>query len=73
MKGVLIKDKEVEMVVTAVYRHWVIGVNSLGFGAPTKHMYSDNGTEFISDISEEFSKLLGLEWKYTPHIGTIGQ
>ena len=27
MKGVLIKDKEAETVVTAVYRHWVIGVN----------------------------------------------
>ena len=65
MKGVLIKDKEAETVVTAVCRHWVIGVNGLGFGAPTKHVYSDNSTEFISDISEEFSKLLGLEWKYT--------
>ena len=62
MKGVLIKDKEAETVVTTVYRHWVIGVNGLDFGAPTKHVNSDNGT---SDISEEFSKLLGLEWKYT--------
>ena len=29
-------------------------------------MFSDNGTEFTSDISEEFSKLLGIEWRYTP-------
>ena len=29
-------------------------------------MYSDNGTEFTSDISEEFSKQLGTDWKYTP-------
>ena len=65
MKGVLIKDKEAETVVTVVYRHWVIGANCLGFGAPTKHVFSDNGTELTSNISEEFSKLLGIEWKYT--------
>ena len=35
MKGVLVKEKEAETVVTAVYRHWVIGVNGLGFGSPT--------------------------------------
>ena len=29
-------------------------------------MFSDNGTEFTSDISEEFSKLLGIDWRYTP-------
>ena len=52
MKGVLIKDKEAETVVTAVDRHWVIGVNSLGFSVPTKHVFSDNGIEFTSDISE---------------------
>ena len=46
MKGVLIKDKEAETVVTAVYRHWVIGVNGLDFHVPTKHVFSDNGTEF---------------------------
>jgi transposase InsO family protein len=28
-------------------------------------VYSDNGTEFTSNIEEEFSKLLGIEWKYT--------
>ena len=28
-------------------------------------MFSDNGTEFTSDISEEFSKLLGIDWRYT--------
>ena len=65
MKGVLIKDKEAETVITAVYRHWVIGVNGLGFGVPIKHVLSDKGTEFTSDISEEFSKLLGIEWRYT--------
>ena len=65
MKGILIKDKETEIVVRAVYRHWVIGINGLGFSVPTKHVFSDNGTEFTSDISEEFSKLLGIEWRYT--------
>ena len=65
MKGVLIKGKEAEIVVRAVYRHWVIGINGLGFSVPTKHMFSDNGTEFTSDISDEFSKLLGIEWRYT--------
>ena len=28
-------------------------------------MFSTNGTEFTSDISEEFSKLLGIDWRYT--------
>ena len=65
MKEILIKDKEAETVVIAVYRHWIIGINGLGFGVPTKHMFSDNGTEFTSDISEEFSKLLGIDWRYT--------
>ena len=50
----------------AVYRHWVIGINGMGYGVPTQHMFSDNGTEFTSDISEEFSKLLGIDWRYTP-------
>ena len=50
MKGVLIKDKEAETVVTAVYTHRVIGVNGLGFGATTKHVYSDNATEFTSNV-----------------------
>ena len=66
MKGILIKDKEAETVVTAVYRHWIIGINSLGYGVPTQHIFSDNGTEFTSDISEEFSKLVGIDWRYTP-------
>ena len=44
MKGVLIKDKEADTVVSAVYMHWVLGLNSLGFGVPTKHVYSDNWT-----------------------------
>ena len=57
--------KSENCTVTAVYKHWVIGENGLGFGAPTKHVFSDNHTEFTSDISEEFSWLLGLEWKYT--------
>ena len=39
MKGILIKDAET--VVTSVYKHWVIGANGIGFGATTKHMYSD--------------------------------
>ena len=51
MKGILIKDKEAETVVLAVYRHWVIGINGMGYGVPTQHMFSDNGTEFTSDIS----------------------
>ena len=66
MKGILIKDKEAETVVTAVYRHWIIGINGLGYGVPTQHVFSDNGTKFTSDISEEFSKLLGIDWRYTP-------
>ena len=45
MKGVLIKDKEAGTVVSAVYMNWVLGLNGLGFGVPTKHIYSDNGTE----------------------------
>ena len=49
MKGVLIKDKEADTVVTAVYMHWVLGLNGLGFGVLTKHVYSDNGTEFTSN------------------------
>ena len=53
IKGILIKDKEAETMV--------IGMNGLGFGVPTKHVFSDNGTEFTSDISEEFSKLLGID------------
>ena len=52
MKGILIKDKEAETVVTAVYRHWIIGINGLGYGEPNRHMFSENGTEFTSDISE---------------------
>ena len=28
-------------------------------------MFSTNGTEFTSDISEEFSKPLGIDWRYT--------
>ena len=53
MKGLLIKDKEAETVVMAVYRYWVIGIKDTGLGVPTPHVYSDNGTEFTSDISEE--------------------
>ena len=65
MKGILIKDKEAGTVITAVYRQWVIGASGLSFCASTKHVYSDNGREFTSDIGEEFSRLLGLECKYT--------
>ena len=64
MKGVLIKDKEADTVVMALYRNWIIGVIGTGHGAPTHHIYSDNGTEFTSDIGEEFCKL-GIDWKYT--------
>ena len=49
-----------------MYRHWTIGINGLGYGVPTQHVFSDNGSEFTSDISDEFSKLLGIDWKYTP-------
>ena len=42
--------------------HWVLGLNGLGFGIPTKHVYSDRIT---SNIGEEFSKQLGIVWKYT--------
>jgi len=49
----------------------VFGLTGLGFGVPTKHIYSDNGTEFTSYIGEEFSKQLGIVWKYmashSPH------
>ena len=66
MKGVLIKDKEADTVIMALYRNWIIGVNGTGHGAPTRHIYSDNGTEFTSDIGEEFCKQLGIDWMYTP-------
>ena len=50
--------------------HWVLWVNGFGFNVPTKHVYSDNGTEFTSNIGEEFSTQLGM-WKYmashSPH------
>ena len=49
----LIKDKEADTVIMALYRFWIIGVNGTGHGAPTRHIYSDNGTEFTSDIGEE--------------------
>ena len=52
MKGILIKVKEAETVVLAVYIHWIIGSNGIGHGVPTQHVYSDNGKEFTSDISE---------------------
>ena len=39
MKGVLLRDKEAETVVIALYTHWIIGVNGNGHGAPTKHVY----------------------------------
>ena len=42
MKGVLIKDKEADTVASAVYMHWVLGLKGLGFGVPTKHVYSDS-------------------------------
>ena len=48
MKGIIIKDKEAESVVMAVNRHWVIGINGIGHGVPTQHVYSNNGTEFTS-------------------------
>ena len=66
MSGVLIKDKEAETVVTAVQTHWVIGKTGYGYDVPTHHIYSDNGTEFTSDLSEEFIKQLGIEWHFTP-------
>ena len=52
IKGILIKDKEAETVVMAVYRHWIVGINGVGYGVPTQHVFSDNGTEFTSDIIE---------------------
>ena len=45
----------------ALYRHWIVGINSVGYGVPTQHVFSDSSTEFTSDISEEFSKLLGID------------
>ena len=66
MKGVLIKDKEADTVILALYRNWIIGVNGTGHGAPSRHIYSDNGTEFTSDIGEEFCRQLGIDWMYTP-------
>ena len=66
MRGILIKDKEAETVVMAVYRHWIVGVNGLGYGVPTQHVFSNNGTEFTSDISEDFSERLGIDLRYTP-------
>ena len=33
-KAVLIQDKEANMVVSAVYTHWIIGTNGLGHGTP---------------------------------------
>ena len=65
MKGITIKDKEADTVVSAVYMNWILGLNGLGFGIPSKHIYSDNGTEFTSNIGEEFSKQLSIVWKYT--------
>ena len=64
--GFIIKDKEAETVVMSVYRHWIVGINGVGYGVPTQHMFSDNGTEFTSDVSEELSKLLGIDWRYNP-------
>ena len=55
MKGVLLKDKEAETVVMALYKHWIVGIKGHGHGVPTHHVYSDNGSEFTLDISEEFS------------------
>ena len=53
MKGVLIKEKEAETVVTAVYRHWVIGINGLGFGVPTKHVFSDLGVKPLNHLTKK--------------------
>ena len=50
MNGVLIKDKEVDTVVSAVHMHWVLELNGLGFGVHTKHIYSDNGTLQFNSI-----------------------
>ena len=61
MRGALIKDKEADTVITAIQTHWIIGKGGFGYGAPTLHIYSDNGTEFTSDISEEFIQQLGIE------------
>jgi hypothetical protein len=66
MRGVLIKDKEADTVVMAVHTHWVIGKTGYGYSVPTHHIYRDNGTEFTSDISEEFTKQLGIDWHFTP-------
>ena len=41
MRGVLIKDKEAGTVVSAVYNYWILGLNGLCFGTPSKHVYSD--------------------------------
>ena len=38
MKGILIKDKEAETVVMAVYRHWIVGINGVGYSVPTQHL-----------------------------------
>ena len=39
MKGVPIKGKEPDTVLSAVYMNRILRLNDLGFGAPSKHIY----------------------------------
>ena len=78
----LIKDKEADTVVSEVYNIWILGLNGIGFGTPSKHVYNDNGTEFTTNIGENLVQNLefhGSTQPATPHTamvhvkGTIGQ
>ena len=64
-KAVLTQHKEANTVISAVYTQWIIGTNGLGHGTPRLHIYSDNGTEFISSIGEQFSRQLDIALHYT--------
>ena len=58
-KAVLIRDMEAGMIINAVH-------NGLGHGEPRLHIYSNNMTEFTTNLGEQFSQKLGIIWHYTP-------
>ena len=52
------KDKEAKSVATAMLQHAaVVGI--------TDCMWSDNGTEFCAEVTQEMAKILGAHWTYT--------
>ena len=57
-------------VIDTFFSHWVIGLNSDGFGIPSNYVYTSSGRKLDTKEGRELCEELELTWKY-PKLGKV--